>query len=90
MRVIIQRNKTPRKESSHEHQMRVLHEQKIMEKQKAMIDAHDTLHSIFWGTPTRAELRPVWERLGRELVSLQTNQMQAEFNEALAMGLVRA
>mgnify|MGYP006267077549 CR=1 FL=1 len=83
MRVITPRNKTPRKESSREQQMRVAHQQKQIEKQKQVIDQHDLLHSIFWGKPTREELREVWDKMNEQLEANKINLMQDEIDELM-------
>ncbi len=79
--------RTTRKVSSREHQQRLATEKKYMEKHKSKLDAHDVLHSIFWGMPTRDALRPVWDKLGRELVSSRVDSMRAEINEVIEMGM---
>ena len=89
MRVIIPRTKTPRKESSREQQMRVEYQKKQVEKQKQVIDTHDLLHSIFWGKPSRDELREVWARLDKQLEANKVNLMQNEIDELVDMGLTR-
>ena len=89
MRVIIPRTKTPRKESSREQQMRVAHQQKMVEKQKQVIDTHDLLHSIFWNKPSRDELREVWAKLDKQLEASKVNLMQSEIDELVDMGLTR-
>jgi hypothetical protein len=87
MRVIIPRNKTPRKESSRERQQRALNEQRLIERQAAMIDVHDLLHSIFWGKPTRDEMREVWDRLSAHTETQKVNLMQSEIDELVDQGL---
>lgn len=73
--------------ASHKHQMRLATEQNYMKKHAAKLDIHDTLHSIFWGTPTRGELKLIRERLDKELVSSRVDAMQAEIAEAIEMGM---
>lgn len=87
MRVIVPRTKTPRKESSREQQMRVEYQKKQIEKQKQVIDTHDLLHSIFWGKPTREELKQVWQRMDKELETNKINLMQSEIEELIDMGM---
>ena len=89
MRVIIPRNKTPRRESSREQQMRVENEKKLVAKQAAVIDVHDLLHSIFWGKPTRQELNKVRARMDEQLEAHKISQMDKEINELMGMGLTK-
>jgi len=87
MRVITPRTKTPRKESSREQQMRLAHQQKLVEQQKQVIDTHDLLHSIFWGKPTRDEMRVVWDRLNQHTATIKINLMQSEIEELIDLGM---
>lgn len=89
MRVIIPRNKTPRRESSREQQMRVENEKKLVAKQAAVIDVHDLLHSIFWGKPTRQELNKVRARMDEQLEAHKISQMDKEIKELMGMGLTK-
>ena len=67
--------------ASHKQQMRIATERKRTEKQATIIDLHDTLHSIFWGVPTRDQLRPVLARLDKELASSRVDGMRGEILE---------
>ena len=75
--------------SSREHQQRMATQAKYTEKQKAVIDTHDLLHSIFWGKPTREELKKVWERMDTQLQANKINLMESEIDELAEEGLVR-
>ena len=69
--------------------MRVEHEKKLVEKQAAVIDVHDLLHSIFWGKPTRHELNKVRAKLDSELQQHKISQMSKEIEELIGMGLTK-
>jgi hypothetical protein len=69
--------------------MRVETEKKYTEKQAAVIDTHDLLHSIFWNKPTRDELKVVMARMNAELASQRVSQMEREIDELAEMDMIR-
>jgi hypothetical protein len=69
--------------------MRVATEAKYTEKQRQVIDVHDLLHSIFWGKPTRDELKVVMARMNAELASQRVSQMEREIDELAEMDMTK-
>lgn len=65
------------------------HEKKLVAKQAAIIDVHDLLHSIFWGKPTRSEMKQVFERMDAQLEAHKISQMDKEVAEIVGMGLTK-
>ena len=62
-------------------------QQQIIKEQAKDIDMHDLLHSIFWGKPTRDQMKEVWARVNEELASRKVNMMRAEIDEAIELGM---
>lgn len=81
--------RTKQKETSRQHQQRVLTEAKYTAKQQEVIDTHDLLHSIFWNKPTREEMKQVFASLNAQLLASKVNMMQSEIDELVEEGLVR-